>query len=280
MAVLPAPQLSVASPTYLQILRSAAISLLEGKSANKADPNIPNLDGWTPLQLACQRLSLDGASQLVEDLIANGARPPQEKGGLTGELPTPLEFALAAGNRDLAQKLFNVGDRPFFTSWSKALTSEQLVSFTAPELAQRDRFGLTLLHVAALLDKPALVESILSYAALPSYVKAITLGSETPFQATDPDWLGQSALTYALRARTGHIEEAPEVVQALLSARLLPTRADVALVIANSDARVAHLLRDLVLPPSGTPSRHPRGYPLFDSLADRARFAELASPAV
>lgn len=146
--------------------------------ADGADPNAPGPLGRCPLDAAVARACEGGAGPDFEafavGLVASGARPLAESGGMG----KALKFALSAGLPALSSALIEAGADPLakngggetplhFAAWGGRAESVRLLVSLGADPDARDKSGSAPLHAAATEGKTEAILALLEAGADP-----------------------------------------------------------------------------------------------------------------
>ena len=136
----------------------------------KADPNVADLSGHTPLHLAAER-----SSAMTQQLLVAGASPHISN----SQGHTPLHAAALSARTDSAERLLDAGADPnsrtehqqtpmHFAAYSKSPETVDRLAAAGGDPNARDVHGATPLHSAALQDSPRTVNRLLAAGADPT----------------------------------------------------------------------------------------------------------------
>ena len=165
----------------------------------KADPNVPDLSGYTPLHLAAQR-----SSAMTQQLLVAGASPHIS----TPEGHTPLHAAALSARADSAERLLDAGADPncvtnrlvtpmHFAAYIKSPDTIDRLAAAGGDPNARNVHEATPLHSAALSGSTKTIDRLLEAGADP--------------KAHVPDKLGtpqQLAREYGLPVTADHLARA------------------------------------------------------------------------
>lgn len=127
----------------------------------RANPNVRNADGWTPLHQAAAY----GHAPIVRLLLESGAKvEPRNFLGLT-----PLEYAACYGHHEVAEALVARGARHTLHTAAALGILWPLVQLTErhPDLNAYDYFGYSALHWAARYGQYEVAQFLLRHGADP-----------------------------------------------------------------------------------------------------------------
>ena len=144
----------------------------------KADPNVPDISGHTPLHLAASR-----SSAMTQQLLVAGAVPDVNN----AQGHTPLHAAALSAHTDSAERLLDAGADPnsrtehqqtpmHFAAHSKSPETVDRLAAAGGDPNARDENGSTPLHCAALADSIKTIDRLLEAGADP------TIRSESDLQ--------------------------------------------------------------------------------------------------
>lgn len=108
------------SPLHLAAANATDEEVVKVLLAARADVNVANVQGWTPLQLAVHKSQKGN----VIELLKHGADPNISAGGFT-----PLHDAAARGNADIAAELLARGADADATAWSGETPIQVAIKF-------------------------------------------------------------------------------------------------------------------------------------------------------
>ena len=185
----------------------------------KADPNVPDISGHTPLHLAASR-----SSAMTQQLLVAGAVPDVNN----AQGHTPLHAAALSAHTDSAERLLDAGADPnsrteqqqtpmHFAAHSQSPETVDRLAAAGGDPNARDIHGATPLHSAALQDSPRTVNRLLAAGADPTARGENNLG--TPRELAQHHGCSAAAdhLARAETARNSAKQRSPSRVQRFIN---------------------------------------------------------------